>query len=257
MTTCARDCATGFTRQELMAIEHAAVHAWPASETRDIGGWLWRYSGGNSQRANSVSPLAFRGADVEAAIGEAEELYFARNAPSRFQVGADLAAPGDLDRRLERRGYRLHEPVTTLAKRIGGAAAPREVGVADRPGDGWMDVYLANITADRRAAAPGILASVPPPRAFLRLESGGRVVATALAVLCGEIVVAECIGTRAEARRSGAARIVMAALEAWGTERGATVAALQAVTSNVPAQRLYAGLGYTMVNDYHYRVRDC
>src|SRR5690606_8256407 len=42
-------------RERLLAIEGAAVRAWPAGETREVDGWLWRYSGGGSQRANSVS----------------------------------------------------------------------------------------------------------------------------------------------------------------------------------------------------------
>lgn len=256
MTSCAEETATSFSQDELLAIERAAIHAWPAAETRDICGWLWRYSGGGSQRANSISALAFSGVDADAAISEAEELYFTRNAPSRFQVGEQLVGPADLDHRLERRGYRLHEPVTTLAQRIGAGTFPQGTEIADRPGDGWMDVYLANVSPDRRAAAPGILASVPTPRAFLSIEVGGQVVSTALAVQCGTVVIAECIGTRAEARRTGAASKVMAALEAWGFERGATIAALQAVTTNLPAQRLYAALGYNKVNGYHYRVRD-
>ena len=256
MAGCAGGTAAGFTRDELLAIERAAIQAWPASETRNIGGWLWRYSGGGSQRANAVSPLSFCGADADAAISEAEELYFTRNAPSRFQVGEQLVGPVDLDHRLEQRGYRLHEPVTTLAKRIGRGAFPEGTGIAARPGDGWMDVYLANITPDRRAVTPGILASVPHPRAFLSIEAGGRVVSTALAVLCRDVVIAECVGTCTEVRRTGAASKVMAALEAWGFAQGATIAALQAVTTNLPAQRLYAALGYNKVNGYHYRVRD-
>ena len=50
-------------RERLLAIERAAVRAWPAGETRDVDGWLWRYSGGGSQRANSVSALAYRARD--------------------------------------------------------------------------------------------------------------------------------------------------------------------------------------------------
>ena len=257
MVACAENIASNFSRGELLAIEKAAVHAWPASETRDIDGWLWRYSGGGSQRANSVSPLEFRGTDPDAAIAEAEELYFSRNAPSRFQVGTELAAPVDLDRRLERRGYRICEPVTTLALRLSGRCAfTARAMVADRPSDGWMEVYLTNVAPDRHAAAPAILASVPSPRAFLCIEAGGKVVSTALAVLHGNVVIAECVGTRAEARRTGAASKVMAALEAWGWEHGANVAALQAVSENHPAQRLYAALGYTRVNGYHYRLRE-
>ncbi len=247
---------TDFTRDEMLAIERAAVHAWPAAETRDIDGWLWRYSGGGSQRANSVSPLTFRGTDVEAAISAVEALYFERNGPSRIQVGKELAAPADLDRRLELRGYRVQEPVTTLAKRVFPSVIPQDAEISDRPSDGWMEVYLSNIKPDRRSSAPAILATVPRPCVFLSILAGGQVVSTALAVLHGGIVIAECIGTRADARRTGAASRVMAALEAWAVDQGATIAALQAVTANIPAQRLYGSLGYTRVNEYHYRIRE-
>ncbi len=244
------------TRDDLLAIERAAVHAWPASETRNIAGWLWRYSGGGSQRANSVSPLAFHGSDAIAAIEEAEELYFSRGGVSRFQVGSELAAPADLDLQLERRGYRLEEPVTTLARHLRQSSWPVGIEITDQPTAGWMEVYLSNIAPNRHDAAPAILASVPAPRMFLSYVSGGQIVSTALAVLHNDIVVAECIGTRAEARRTGGARRVMAALEAWGAAQGARIAALQAVTANGPARRFYAALGYASVNSYHYRVRD-
>jgi GNAT superfamily N-acetyltransferase len=246
----------GFSREDLLAIERAAVRAWPATETRSIGGWLWRYSGGNSQRANSVSPLEYHGCDVDADIRAAEALYFARGAPSRFQVGAAIAAPADLDDRLQRLGYRINDPVTTLARRIGPAPLPTGVEIRDQPDEGWMEVYLSNITPDRRPPAPRILAAVPGPRAFLSFHSDGRVVSTALAVVTGTTVIAECVGTRAEVRRNGAARAVMVGVESWAAEQGATISALQAVTTNVPAQGLYAALGYVAVTGYHYRVRD-
>lgn len=245
-----------FAREELIAIERAAVHAWPARETRDIDGWLWRYSGGGSQRANSVSSLAFVGANVDEAIDEVERLYFSRSGPSRFQVIDSLSQPADLDQRLEARGYRLHEPVSTLAKRLVECASPPGIRALDQPSDGWMEVYLSNIAPDRHASAPSILATIPAPRAFFALAAGGQVISTALAVQCGDVVIAECVGTRREARRSGAASRVMAALESWGRAQGASIAALQAVMGNVPAQQLYAALGYTMVSKLHYRVRD-
>ena len=74
------------SRQSLIAIEQAAVRSWPALETADIDGWLWRYASGGSQRANSVSALAFTGRDVEAAICEAERRYGAKGAPCWFTV---------------------------------------------------------------------------------------------------------------------------------------------------------------------------
>ncbi len=247
-----------FSRDILLAIERAAVAAWPAAETADIDGWLWRYSGGGSQRANSVATLAFRGADPELAIDVVETRYRTRGATAMFQI-CDVTAPGDLDERLQRRGYRLQEPCTCLAKAITPAAAGAEdagVGIADRPDEDWLAVYLGGISDSRRAFAPSILGRVPQPRAFLLAREAGAPVATALGVVADGVVIAECVMTLAGRRRTGAATRVMRALEAWGTRRGATVAALQAVAANAPAHGLYAKLGYARVGGYHYRVLD-
>ena len=176
-----------------MAIERAAVAAWPASETADIDGWLWRCSGGGSQRANSVSPLAFRGADVEAAIVTAEARYRARGQPPMFQV-CDATEPTDLDARLQRRGYRLQEPCTTLAKPIALAPADAiggDIEITATPSEAWLSVYTAGITPSRKSFAPAILARVPAPRAFLLLHHAGEPAATALGVVANGVVIAE------------------------------------------------------------------
>lgn len=242
----------------LLAIERAEVAAWPALQTADIEGWLWRYSGGGSQRANSVSPLDFHGTDVEAAIGQAEALYRKRGAAPMFQV-CHINVPADLDERLRRRGYRLQEPCTALAKQIGSdatAGRDAEIEIGDAPGDAWLSVYLAGITPNRRDLAPMILERVPGPRAFVLLRHQGQPAATALGVVAHGVVVAECVSTRADLRRIGGASRVMLALEAWGARQGATIAALQAVSANTPAQGLYAKLDYRSVGGYHYRVLD-
>ena len=71
------------------------MRAWPAFETADIHGWLWRYSGGASQRANSVSTVDFAGGDPAAALDEVEARYRARNAIVRFHT-YDLSAPAGI-----------------------------------------------------------------------------------------------------------------------------------------------------------------
>jgi N-acetylglutamate synthase len=246
------------SRDELEAIEQAAVAAWPALETANIDGWLWRYSGGGSQRANSVSPLLFRGTDVERAIATAEARYRARGAAPMFQI-CDVNAPPDLDQRLQRLGYRLQEVCTCLAKRISPAAdgsIDADVDVAETPSQAWLSVYCAGITLSRRGLAPKILAGVPASRAFLLLRDKGEPIATALCVVAHGVAIAECVSTRADRRRNGAASCIMQALEAWGARHGASIAALQAVAANAPAQGLYAKLAYARVGGYHYRVLD-
>ncbi len=249
----ARAAGTPTERERLLAIEGAAVRAWPAGETRDVDGWLWRYSGGGSQRANSVSALHYRGRDIERTIDEIERLYRKRGAPVRFQVGFPLSEPGDLDARLEARGYVIHDPVTTLVKPVASAAMSEHVVLNARPSQGWLAVYLGNITLDRRPFAEAILARVPAPCTFAEARLNGETIATALGVLHEDAVIAECVGTSASARRQGAASAAMSALEAWGASQGAHTIGLQAVTTNLPAQGLYAALGYTAAGTYHYR----
>jgi hypothetical protein len=104
---------------DLRRIERLHVRAWPAFETADIHGWLWRYSGGGSQRANSVSTVDFSGGDPATALDEVEARYRARNAIVRVHT-YDLSAPADIVDLLQRRGYGAGETTLTTGKGCGG-----------------------------------------------------------------------------------------------------------------------------------------
>jgi N-acetylglutamate synthase len=245
-----------FSRDEVETIERAAARAWPARETRDIDGWLWRGSGGGSRRANSVVPWAFRGQDVDAAIDRIEALYRGQGTRSYVQV-TSIAVPDDLDQRLAARGYTFEEPCVLMAKRLIASPMPQEVEVTAEPTADWLSIYTEPLDAARRAAAPAVLASVPPPRAFFLLRRDGVPLSTALGVAAPDgIAIVECVATRSTARRSGGARVIMDALEAWCVSHGAQTAALQVVAENKPARELYARRGYEVAGTYHYRWRD-
>jgi N-acetylglutamate synthase len=245
------------SQNDLLAIERAAVRAWPAGETADIQGWHWRYSGGASQRANSVSTLQFTGANLTAAIDDAETRYRTYRVAPRFQVG-DASSPTGLESALRARGYTSIESVNSLARALEPSAINATDGleVAAAPSADWMGVYLAGTSEDRRTAAPAILARVPDVRGFILLRRNGIPVATALGVITDDVLIVECVMTALEARRAGAAHAVMRGVETWGTRKGARLTALQAVTTNAPAQALYAGLGYNELGRQHYFVLD-
>ena len=242
-------------RATLLAVERAAVRAWPAGTTADIDGWRWRHSGGASQRANSVSTLDFVGADVDRAIADAEARYRACHYAPRFQTG-NASSPSGLEHVLRARGYRLTESVTTLARSISTVDAPLGDGVTvtNSATDDWLAVYLAGISDDRRPAAPVILAQIPETRGFVLVRRHGEPIATALGVITDDIVIVECVMTNAAARRTGAANLVMQGLEQWAARHGARISALQAVTSNAPAQGLYTRLGYIELGRQHFYV---
>ncbi len=237
-------------------MERLAVKAWPALETADVEGWLWRWSGGGSQRANSVSTIAFTGVDVEAAIAEVEARYHGKGQAPRFQI-YEATSPSDLHGRLLARGYVISEACTTLWKPIDRAARrPASTLVSDQPDEAWFEVYLSAQSASRQIVNRSIVPRAPAPRAFVACTRDGRVISTGLGVVDGPHAVIECMATRSEARRQGGAIAVLQAIEAWALEHGAESIFLQTTVDNAPAQTLYRGFGMTLAGRYCFAMRN-
>jgi len=231
---------------DLRRIERLHVRAWPAFETADIDGWLWRYSGGGSQRANSVSTVDFSGDDPAAALDEVEARYRARNAMVRLHT-YDLSAPAGIVDLLQRRGYGAGETTLTMAKPVGARDPSAAVEVAALPNAGWQAVYLGAITESRRSVNAKILGAVPQPCGFFSCRRAGQVISSGLCVADGDFAVIECMATRLEARRQGGADAVLQSLEAWAARRGVKTLALQAVAANTAAVALYSRFGFAPV----------
>ena len=245
----------------LIEIERAIARAWPADEVVDIGGWLWRGSGGGFGRANSVATLGGPPADIDAAISEVERRYRACRQPVLFQV-TEASLPADLGARLLARGYANSETNATLLLDL--AAAPPSPAVtpadgvetATSAGAGWVDTYATVLSAERRASAPRILARVPEPRRMIGVRRDGQHLATVLVVADGPIAVVECVATRPEARRMGIARVAMEAAIAEARALGATSVALGMAATNTAARALYTGLGFVEVGGNSYFRRE-
>jgi ribosomal protein S18 acetylase RimI-like enzyme len=231
------------TRDDRVRMERAHVRAWPALNTADIDGWLWRSSGGGSQRANSVSTIDFHGNDPKAAITEAEIRYNALGAPARFQT-FDETSPVGLTDILRQRMYRESEATITMFKRGGRVAPVPEIEAQNHASPEWRDLYLGEISKNRRAINALILDRIPEPRTFFGYRRGGDIVSTALCVVGFGCAVIECVATRTDARRQGAARSVLSALEHWAARQGVEWVGLQVVASNPPAIGLYETVGF-------------
>ncbi len=236
-------------------LERLHVRAWPALETERIEGWLWRSSGGGSQRANSVSTVDFTGNDMETALDRVEACYRARRAPVLLHT-FDLTRPAGLPAMLIKRGYGAGETTLTMIATAQPAAPPPEVEIAADPGPEWLEVYLDAISESRRAVNQSILRRVPHPRAFVLVRRGGRVISTALGVAHGAHAVAECVATRAEARGQRGADTAMRALMAWAVSLGAHAVGLQVGEDNASALHLYHRLGFTMAGTNRFWMKN-
>jgi ribosomal protein S18 acetylase RimI-like enzyme len=234
------------SNETLRRLERLHVRAWPATETARIDGWLWRWSGGGSQRANSVSTVSFIGNDMSNALDRVEARYHSKDCPSRLHT-YDLSQPAGLPELLIARGYGAGETTVTMLATAGPGEAPADVEVADDPPAEWLDVYMEAITESRRAVNRQILRRVPDPRAFFSVRRGGRVISTALCVIDGGHAVAECVATRETDRGQRGADTAMRALMSWAASLGAHTVGLQVVEQNRPALALYRRLGFQPV----------
>jgi ribosomal protein S18 acetylase RimI-like enzyme len=241
------------TVDDLRGIERAHVKAWPALETAIIEGWLWRYSGGGSQRANSVSTLDFTGYDAAAALDEVEARYRAKGSPARLHT-FDLSAPRNIAELLATRGYGQGDATQTMMKPVAPARHPPDVDIAQRATTEWHEIYLAAVTENRRVINARIIETIPRPCAFFTCRRDNAI-STALSVVDGRFAVIECVATRSDFRRAGGARAVLAALECWAREQGAAMLGLQVDAANAPAVSLYRSLGFTAVATNRFWVR--
>jgi len=144
---------------------------------------------------------------------------------------------------------------------LGGSAAvtPGSAGVVidAAAGGAWLAAYQAfNGPVDTSPVAEVVLARVPSPAGFARIEVDGRAVAIGLFVATGEWAGVFCMATDRAYRRRGLALAVLGAGARWAAAHGCAGLYLQVERGNDAARYLYARAGFTHSHSYHYRVAD-
>ncbi|HEY0448271.1 GNAT family N-acetyltransferase [Actinophytocola sp.] len=231
---------------------------WPALSEVDVDGWVARVSGGVTQRANSVAPLAVP-PDVGSAMARVERLYGAHGLPAVFQLGPTVWPP-DLDERLAARGYRYGSPTTVEVAEVAPVLSRLPSGapsaITALPDEEWMDLWWAvDGRGDdvARDVARWILTAGPALYGSVRDERG--VAAVARLALVGEWGGLYCMAVRADARRRGLGSVVLRGVLSAAVGLGVRRCWLQVRASNAAARALYAGAGFTEAARYHYRTQ--
>lgn len=217
---------------EIRNLEHAAALAWPGTEQHWLNGWLLRFGGGATRRANSAVPLRYSSV---AEIAQTLDMYAARGLPALVSVPDRL--------------IRLPEGIPADAENLvmtTDVTPTVEVHVAPAPDSSWLTLYERDVPVDILTAVVdgevgfGELAGAAVGRVAVTEAPDGTRWAGLSAVHVSE-----------SARRQGLARQLCEGLLTWAFARGATRAYVQVVADNAAARALYESMGFQV----HHRSR--
>ncbi|NDJ60076.1 MAG: GNAT family N-acetyltransferase [Chloroflexi bacterium] len=253
------------TPAQIRHIEEQAATIWPALKRRYYDGWVLNFANGYTRRANSVHPLYSAPGStltLDEKIAHCEAGYRAQRLPPVFKL-TDAALPADLDDQLVARGYTRddgtfvqHCPLTAHDPQ---PDPTLKATIRTMPDERWL-AESCRLSGSDPATIPamrGVLDQVVGQTACLSLwgaQATGPASASGLAILLdGDLWLFSIVTDHAQ-RGRGLGKQVMLHLLRWGIDHGATAAYLQVRSTNPPALRLYAGLGFETLYSYWYRT---
>src|SRR5579859_3242603 len=208
--------------EQTREIEAASFACWPALQEMEIDGWLLRFGGGHTKRANSANPLRGGAVDPEALIPRIEAQYRRQQLPPVFRL-TPLGDMSGYDVILAARGYRLVEPSRILV--LPDLAELPRPGVPDglqlrldgRPDSAWLAANdeLRPIAPAERTARDAILRAIAVPAAFAALYDRGMPLAVALGAVSGGWFYLNAVATRQSARGRGLMRALVGEMAEW------------------------------------------
>ena len=238
-------------------VEAASLRAWPAVESEHLDGWELRCSNGFSKRANSVQPLGSSSRPLQDKIRDCEAWYAARGLPTAFRL-TPFADP-ELEPLLEQLGYQFLDRTEVLVAASSPETGRADVRLVELPIEEWLGIYrgMSGLNDGGLSGMRAILEACRQPRLFAALERlpDRTPVGCGLSVLDGELLGIFDLVTHVLHRRRGHGAALVRGLISWGRGRGAKLAYLQVVKSNLAAAALYRKLGFTGAYEYWYRLR--
>jgi GNAT superfamily N-acetyltransferase len=237
-------------------IEETAMNAWPALSQTLYDGWVLRFAKGYTKRANSINLLYPSTLGLDEKIEYCQKVYTDQHLPAIFRLPAPFIPP-EFDEKLAERGYKKIDltHVRSLSLRTwqpsNTGSVLREVSL-----DSWLVVFndLSNADLKKQPIHREILDAIIAPRLMITLEVAGQIVCCGLGVLQGELFGLFDIVTHPAHRSQGYATKLVSGMLDWAKEQGALWVFLQVMDNNIPAQNLYAKLGFRDEYSYWYRV---
>jgi N-acetylglutamate synthase len=197
-------------------VEEACLNAWPALRQVLFDGWVLRFSGGLTRRANSANPLGFARSHPPELIAGCEALYRDHNQPAIFRLPSLIGL--GIDECLAARGY--SDEGLSLVLYAGCDAIPAErdpaVRLLSRPTAEWFAAMAALQRHTKRQAQlyRRIIRALAIPAAFAVLVDDDGVGALAFGAIHRGLICYESVVADPRRRRRGYARRIIASLAA-------------------------------------------
>ncbi|MBU1227542.1 MAG: GNAT family N-acetyltransferase [Actinobacteria bacterium] len=219
--------------------------------------WEARFADGMHRRINSATVWAAD--DPDGTVAELEAWYERRGIDPIFKL-TDASAPG-LDELLAGRGYLPDARVAVMTADLpaGRRSAPAaDVTLSDAPSEEWAGSFgdMAGYGPRQRRLLDATLGRIDRRAVYASLRREGSIVSVGMSVAEDRHAGVFEMITHPDHRGRGHAGSILDALLGWMSgPGGATVAYLQVLEGNQPAERLYRGAGFTPRYRYWYRVR--
>lgn len=218
---------------------------WPPASKHRLGTFTLRDGAGGGKRVSAASVEgAFTQAELDAAeAAMAEPLMLIRD------------GDGELDAELDRRGWRVVDPVVAYAAPVGALTAdlPPLTAFAH-----WPPLEIARSVWAEGGIGPArvaVMDRVEGPKAVLLGRIDDRSAGVAFVACHGPEAMVHALEVRESQRRQGLGRNLLHAAANWAASQGASRLSLVVTRQNAAARALYARLGMSVVGQYHYRMK--
>jgi len=239
-------------------IEELSLNAWASLQTVMYDGWIIRFAGGYTKRANSVNPLYPSTLDLGEKIHFCESMYQNKKLPVVFKI-TPAVYPANLDEELSANGYQKDSATSVQVMELDpvNVQVAGQICLQEDLSDEWLDNFcrMSAVSEPNRVTLRQILTNIVPRRCFVSLQSDGRIIACGLGVLQSAYIGLFDIVTDSTFRRCGYGQQLVESILAWGKQNKAEKAYLQVMLNNPPALHLYEKIGFREKYQYWYRVK--
>lgn len=241
-------------KAQIRFLEEIASNGHVALNVMQYDGWLLRFSGGYTGRANSVSVLYPSRLDMAEKVAHCEACYARQGLPALFKI---TDCDTELGEFLLKRGYEVVTPtdVMILDLEHTDPAADTAGCVFSEEPSGWLPVYFAlgektdPVMQDLFAR---MLSKVLVDTIYCTVRKDRQAAACASAALEQGCMLLQNVIVHPAMRGKGLGEKLCRAILERGKEQEARYAYLQVEQTNTAAMNLYRKLGFRKVYTYRY-----